>query len=52
MKDRNICIYKNTNATFVNLDAGNKFKNKSTDLKPYECQGKSLTPVEVKVSGL
>jgi parallel beta-helix repeat protein len=52
MKERNICLYKNTNATFVNLDAGNKFKNKSRDIKPYECQGKSLAPVEVKVSGL
>lgn len=32
-----ICIEKNTNETFVNLDAGNNFKNFSFDLSKYRC---------------
>ncbi|WP_331967940.1 hypothetical protein [Ohtaekwangia sp.] len=45
MKDRNICVKNNTNATFANIDAGNKFKNKSRDMKPYECEQQPISPV-------
>jgi parallel beta-helix repeat protein len=45
MKDRNICIRNNKNASFANIDAGNKFKNKSRDLKPYECEQPPIAPV-------
>ena len=50
MKDRNICILNNTNATFVNIDAGNNFKNKSRDISPYSCEGRALDPVELTIS--
>ena len=49
MKDRQICFRNNTNATFANIDAGNKFKNKSRDMKPYECDGQSFTPVQLSM---
>lgn len=45
MKDRNICIKHNQNASFANIDAGNKFKNKSRDMKPYECEQPPIAPV-------
>ena len=45
MKDRNICIRDNENATFANIDAGNGFKNKSYDLSPHDCSIQSLRPV-------
>jgi len=45
MKDRNICIRNNTNATFVNIDAENKFKNKSRDVTPHDCEQQPITPV-------
>ncbi|WP_333820858.1 parallel beta-helix domain-containing protein [Ohtaekwangia sp.] len=45
MKDRNICVKNNTNGTFVNIDAGNGFKNKSRDIKPYECEQQPISPV-------
>jgi parallel beta-helix repeat protein len=45
MKDRNICIKNNQNASFANIDAGNKFKNKSRDMKPYECEQPPIAPV-------
>jgi parallel beta-helix repeat protein len=45
MKERNICIRKNANATFVNIDAANKFKNKSRDASPHDCERPSLEPV-------
>ena len=32
-----ICIGPNNNASFANLDAGNKFKNVSHDMQPYNC---------------
>ena len=32
-----ICIQRNTNQRFMNLDAEHNFKNKSTDVKPYDC---------------
>jgi parallel beta-helix repeat protein len=38
MKDRNICLKNNTNSSFVNIDAGNKFRNKSKDTKPHDCE--------------
>lgn len=47
MPDRRICFYNNTNETFANLDAGNKFKNKSRDIKPFRCRGASLAPVQL-----
>jgi parallel beta-helix repeat protein len=42
---RNICIRNNQNASFVNIDAGNKFKNKSTDMKAHECEQTPLPAV-------
>jgi parallel beta-helix repeat protein len=45
MKDRNICLKNNTNATFANIDAGNKFKNKSRDMKPHDCNQQPISPV-------
>ena len=45
MKDRKICIRNNQNASFANIDAGNKFKNKSRDMKPYECEQPPIAPV-------
>lgn len=44
-KNRNICLYNNENATFVNMDAENGFKNKSRDMSAYNCQQKRLDPV-------
>lgn len=44
-KDRNICLYNNENASFVNMDAENGFKNKSRDMTAYNCQQKRLHPV-------
>jgi parallel beta-helix repeat protein len=32
-----ICIQRNTNQSFMNIDAEHNFKNKSTDLRPYDC---------------
>lgn len=37
-KGKQICIFNNKNASFVNLDAGNNFKNKSMDLSKYHCK--------------
>ena len=45
MKDRKICLRNNQNASFANIDAGNKFRNKSRDMKPYECEQPSIAPV-------
>lgn len=45
MKDRNICLKNNTNATFANIDAGNKFRNKSRDMKPHDCDQQPISPV-------
>ena len=33
----NICIENNGNATFLNLDASNNFKNMSLDMTPFKC---------------
>lgn len=45
MKERNICLRNNTNASFVNIDAGNGFKNKSTDTAPHNCEQQRISPV-------
>jgi parallel beta-helix repeat protein len=45
MKDRNICIKNNKNATFVNIDAEHGFKNKSFDLAPHNCEQQPISPV-------
>lgn len=50
MKDRKICFSNNTNATFVNIDAGNKFRNKSRDMSQHTCEQPRLEPVELTVS--
>jgi parallel beta-helix repeat protein len=50
MKDRMICLKNNTNGTFVNIDAGNKFKNKTRDAKPHECEQTPLSPVQLTSS--
>lgn len=52
MPDRKICLYNNKNATFANIDAGNKFRNKSRDMKPFECKGENLEPVQLTLSEL
>jgi parallel beta-helix repeat protein len=44
-KNRNICIKNNTNASFVNIDAENGFKNKSRDTTPHECEQQPISPV-------
>jgi parallel beta-helix repeat protein len=45
MKNRNICIRNNTNATFVNIDAENGFKSISRDMTPHECEQTPISPV-------
>ncbi len=50
MKDRRICFSNNTNVSFVNIDAGNKFKNKSRDMSPHKCEQPRLQPVTLNVS--
>lgn len=37
-KERNICIKNNTNETFANIDAGNKFKNISREKSAFNCE--------------
>ncbi|WP_266368979.1 parallel beta-helix domain-containing protein [Tellurirhabdus rosea] len=44
--DARICIRNNRNATFVNLDAGNNFRNLSRDVGPYDC---THTPLQETV---
>ena len=43
-----ICIRNNTNMTFANIDAANKFKNISRDAKAHDCSLQSLAPATVK----
>ncbi|KIC95629.1 parallel beta-helix domain-containing protein [Flavihumibacter solisilvae] len=43
-----ICIRNNKDASFANIDAANKFKNISRDMKPYDC-GKDVA--DRKVAG-
>jgi parallel beta-helix repeat protein len=52
MKDRRICLKNNTNASFVNIDAGNKFRNKSRDMRLHECEGKRIEGVQLNTSRL
>jgi len=35
---RQICIMNNVNESFVNIDAGNGFRNKKRDLTPFRCE--------------
>lgn len=35
--EHKICIRNNTNQSFMNLDAGNNFKNKSWDVQKFDC---------------
>jgi parallel beta-helix repeat protein len=42
---RNICLKNNTNGSFVNIDAEHGFKNKSRDIKGFECEQKPIDPV-------
>jgi parallel beta-helix repeat protein len=42
---RNICLKNNTNGSFVNIDAEHGFKNKSRDMKGFECEQKPIEPV-------
>ena len=42
---RAICIRNNENATFVNMDAENGFKNKSFDIQLYDCAIQPIQPV-------
>lgn len=44
-KNRNICIRNNENQTFVDIDAGNGFKNISRDITPHDCEGKQISAV-------
>ncbi|MFN4080358.1 MAG: parallel beta-helix domain-containing protein [Saprospiraceae bacterium] len=39
-----LCLGANTNGTFANLRADNKFKNISRDTQPYRCELPSLIP--------
>jgi parallel beta-helix repeat protein len=43
--DPNICFRNNTNSTFVNIDAGNGFKNKSRDTSPHDCELQPISAV-------
>jgi parallel beta-helix repeat protein len=45
MKERNICLKNNINGSFSNIDAGNNFKNKSSDVIPYTCEQNPISPV-------
>ena len=38
LEENRICIQNNKNASFVNLDAENNFKNMSLDLSVHDCQ--------------
>ncbi|GIV35070.1 MAG: hypothetical protein KatS3mg031_2605 [Chitinophagales bacterium] len=40
-----ICIRNNSNGTFANVDAGNGFKNISTNPAPFDCEHPKLQPV-------
>ena len=38
-KERAICIRNNKDQSIANINAANKFKDISRDMKPYECNG-------------
>ena len=48
MEDRKICIQNNTNATYVNIDAANGFKNKMYDMTSVNCSLESIVAVELE----
>ena len=48
--DRMICIQNNTNATFVNIDAENGFKNKSHDMTTHDCAQPPMPAVVLTAS--
>jgi parallel beta-helix repeat protein len=48
--NRNICFKNNTNATFVNIDAGNKFKHKSRDISPHDCAQPPIPSVTLSMN--
>jgi parallel beta-helix repeat protein len=50
MNERNICIRNNQNQSIINIDAGNKFKNVSTDMKAYDCEQQPIKAVELSTS--
>lgn len=43
MSERNICIGDNGKFTFMNIDAGNNFKNLSKDVSVFNCGNKKLS---------
>lgn len=43
-----ICIRNNTNQSFANIDAANKFKHISRDLRKYDCSLSPVPAVELK----
>lgn len=43
--NRQICLRDNHNATFVNIDAGNNFKNKSFDASVHDCEQEPIPAV-------
>jgi parallel beta-helix repeat protein len=43
-----ICLQNNTNQSFANIDAGNKFKNISRDGSKHQCSLPFLPPAELK----
>jgi parallel beta-helix repeat protein len=45
MKERDICISKNQNESFANLDAANNFKGKNRDVSKHQCEGVRVNPV-------
>jgi parallel beta-helix repeat protein len=48
--NRNICIKNNQNATFANIDAGNKFKNISHDISVYNCEQTPIPEVTLSMN--
>jgi parallel beta-helix repeat protein len=48
--NRNICFKNNTNGTFVNIDAGNKFKHKSRDISPHDCAQPPIPSVTLSMN--
>ena len=43
-----ICIRNNSNMSFANMDAANKFRNVSRNASAYDCSLPSLAPAEIK----
>lgn len=49
--NRNICIRNNKNESFVNIDAANKFRNKSRDIRAHQCDGSPIPAVTLSFAG-